>query len=195
MIRRVMWLAAGAWAASAAGQTLEIKGFPLGGSVSDLRSRYPELECGTTYCRVDPMRVMAAQCRGAESERPACRDAVLKRYSWGPLVAGVWTFGVEDGRVGSFTVTFLHQQFSALRTALTEKYGPPTRSVNVPVQNRMGATFDSTELRWQLPDGAIVVRERDAKVDEGSAGMVATWYADALAAKENSRAKGSAKNL
>jgi hypothetical protein len=51
---------------------------------------------------------------------------------------------------------------------LTQKFGQPTTLRRPTVQNRMGASFDTIEAEWKLPDGSSVVYGSAlTKIDDG----------------------------
>jgi hypothetical protein len=59
--------------------------------------------------------------------------------------------GVSFRTVGSDTTSYTIQQ-------LTQKYGPPSASSKIPVQNAFGARYVGAEANWKLPDVEVTFK-------------------------------------
>ena len=58
----------------------------------------------------------------------------------------------SGGKLADVTITFLGGSFDSVMQQLVEKYGPPTHSGTVEVQNGFGARFEVGQATWAMPD-------------------------------------------
>lgn len=63
------------------------------------------------------------------------------------------------------TTGYVDQQ--SLYDSLVEKYGKPTSTGHLSLQNRMGASFDSIDAIWQFPDLKVTFSGMANKIDTG----------------------------
>jgi len=58
----------------------------------------------------------------------------------------------SGGKLADVTITFLGGSFDSVMQQLVEKYGQPTHSGTVEVQNGFGARFEVGQATWAMPD-------------------------------------------
>lgn len=216
-------LVAAALLAGAAGaQDLEIKGIKPGDSKEAAIAALPGLTCSNNACTLFPGSHIRLVCGQVLSYRnggivrdeaaTACGRDLGEKLSFGParaisseLTSAVSASGsnwitlyrvsLADGKVGSVSVDFGVRVFPDVTAALTAKFGPPTSEVNVPVQNKMGATFDSRVVTWTKSAGSIVATERSGTINDSTVTMVSNDYAVTMKRQSEERAKAAVKGL
>jgi hypothetical protein len=105
----------------------------------------------------------------------------VKAYVTTPLPKGLSQYlqmVLVDGRVEEIRIDTRGQPWqSEILAALTEKYGKPTYSGRTPVQNLMGAQFESQDARWEFDDMQVsfvgLVKVDAGKIRVRSASRVA----------------------
>ncbi len=75
------------------------------------------------------------------------------------------------------------------------KYGEPHGTTNEPVQNQLGATFDSALLIWTNPHTMIAIKQRADRVDVSSITYVDTGLQDTVDQLIKAKAKAAADKL
>lgn len=90
----------------------------------------------------------------------ACRDLSIsvakdKPTSLGILEVDSLTWHYLDEKLAGFDLTVRAGRFAELRALLSARYGAPTDSRQVPVQNSMGAEWLRTMVSWATPDGLM----------------------------------------
>lgn len=169
-------VAAFAWASAFAQQPrLEIKGVPLGLAPDAYSPRpfFKPLQCAGDHCRMPPDSIMG----------------------FGPAVVENADVELIDGKVESITMRITEAAFEPLVAAITEKYGKPTQDVDIPVQNRLGATFHDRRVTWKLVDGTIFVSQRNGDVGHGAVSLFSNKSTAAFAARQADKPKRDAKGL
>jgi hypothetical protein len=87
---------------------------------------------------------------------PGAEREEVKAYVTTPLPTGLSSYiqmVLIDGRVEEIRIDTRGKPWqSDILAALTEKYGKPTYSARTPVQNRMGAQYESLDARWEFSD-------------------------------------------
>lgn len=73
---------------------------------------------------------------------------------------------LKDNKVKLIKITSDYVNFERISMAYQSKYGKPSFEETKILQNRMGVTFESKELGWDLEDGKILIKERAKKIDE-----------------------------
>src|SRR5437870_2038050 len=108
MIIRLSLFVAFVLAASASAEALEFKGFALGGSVDQLRTRFPFLTCREEGCAY-----FLTTCSNLDSSCGHMADD----YTIGDAPIN-WTVGADAGRVEWIMLTTGSRNFDALAAAL-----------------------------------------------------------------------------
>jgi hypothetical protein len=99
------------------------------------------------------------------------QEAILSigsQYSTGRLGYGFDFF--PDPETGVLRLYHVRVQtnanaFEEVRVALEAKFGQPTRTSTEPVQNGMGAVFNSTVVSWRREDATLNLYSRSGRVD------------------------------
>ena len=73
-----------------------------------------------------------------------------------------------DGRLIKIVGFTNVSQFENLRAAFVAKYGSASDVEVSEVQNRMGATFDNTIMRWAFADGVLLLHKRLGTIDDSA---------------------------
>jgi hypothetical protein len=73
-----------------------------------------------------------------------------------------------SGRLIRISMSFPSDDFEQVATGAEEKYGKPTKSQSVPVQNRMGATYTNSTLTWgDLRGNYVQIARYGSTLDKG----------------------------
>src|SRR5215510_8383560 len=76
----------------------------------------------------------------------------IKSHCSGHLIIGaVRVFTVihfETGGMDTVSLLFTSEQFTQMKVTFIERYGQPTKTYTVPIQNAMGAQFINEILEW-----------------------------------------------
>ena len=78
-----------------------------------------------------------------------------------------FTVGFCGGKFCSYEVTFPASRFDFIYGALESALGKPSARDETPTQNRMGATFDQSVVRWQSETTLVLLSKRSDKIDTG----------------------------
>lgn len=107
-------------------------------------------------------------------------DKSAYRFSWdnaglkvgrGWSMEPVYEFLPDSGgarRLSRVFVPLRINVFAGVLEAITAKYGAPTTSTTEPVQNRMGAKFESATATWDDGTSSIVLASRVGSIDEAT---------------------------
>lgn len=154
---------------------IEIKGVPLGLDMSAYESVFPPpgLKCYANSC---------------------FKQSGSNLFYGGAAVTDAKVYLI-DGKVESIELVIWEGKFGDVAAALAEKFGKPAQDIDAPVQNRLGNTFSSRRVTWNLSDGAIVAQQRSGDIEQSSITLSSTKYLKSLAAKAASKPKEDAKGL
>lgn len=89
---------------------------------------------------------------------------------------------VIDGTIECIDSRFLAQYAQSFQQAMTEKYGPPTRSEQRTYQNRLGAKFTGASLAWYGQKVTLTFDEVDGSSEWGLISMRSRKFDAALTA-------------
>ncbi|WP_162831463.1 hypothetical protein [Paraburkholderia caffeinilytica] len=73
---------------------------------------------------------------------------------------------LHDGNVASVTLQTSVDNYDALKSLLTTRYGPPTRTSTTVVKTMAGGEFSSEQCRWTGARISILLDQRHEKVDQ-----------------------------
>jgi hypothetical protein len=83
----------------------------------------------------------------------------------------------DDENLVELSMWSSRSDFSALRSAMIERYGPPTGRELATWKNKLSAAFPSEELTWVGKKVIIILMERGASADESSLAFAsAPWF-------------------
>ena len=85
------------------------------------------------------------------------------------IVMRDWTSKEEQcadhAKLAEIRIDIQQEHFDQVINALSERYGPSTKTEVSVVQNRMGADFNCRVLTWNVGEDIIVAKERTEEVD------------------------------
>ena len=128
-----------------------------------------------------------------------CANAMLaERGQRGRLVkdfrqiggAGGGTATFDGGKLVRFEVTM--NDMAKVLPSLTEKYGQPTATSSVDLQNAYGATFTAGRAMWEMPDGTKILAIEDVEFSSTTGYFRSTditFLTKEEASREESRSK------
>lgn len=99
-------------------------------------------------------------------------DGTVRCDALDSTVAGVrgllppW-FYFYNNRLSLMLYVFDGENFSTILTALTARYGPPCSTTHPQWQNRAGATFDNTVVKWCFRTGNLELAAMSSRRDNG----------------------------
>lgn len=108
----------------------------------------------------------------------------------------ITTYLDYKGKFVEVEVTCPSESYDALKALFVERYGPPTKSANEQIQNRMGAIFTDESLLWSGNKVTIALRRYAfGAVTKSSADIYLNTYATEQQAAKAAKAKRSAGAL
>ncbi len=160
---RVGILIAALMAASASAEPITLKGLGPGLTKEQMDAVHPGL---AKHCHIISQKQACFYGGAPARESGLPNIEALNTFAGVPIK--MWDFDMRDGHLSSIFIILPTSRFDAVVSAMKERLGPPTKSEVSTVQNRMGATFDQTEVVWALShEGSILaVTKRGYKVDE-----------------------------
>lgn len=181
---------------------LEIKEIRVGMSFKDVDALYPAFSknCAESrptssgaigcmhYVPPELHEAGAASLREQANKYPALKSFAGQRVNYISLLK-------LNEQVQSVSVSLPTKGWAVILGALTEKFGPPTSSINSTVQNRAGASFGQTIATWKA-DGQYLIAQKLGSNINNMAISLGSEAADATlmeSAKEKS--KEGAKDL
>lgn len=182
-------------------EPVEMKGVPVGGDEAAIKAAFPQASCKDVdmgrICVLSVEAQATVECLGtvAGITRDSCRAQVGKKYAYGDVAPHSYGFLMRDGRIVDESVTLPQQSFGGIAAALAVKYGEPKARDVTSVQNRMGASFSSTTLRWEPPGAVIVAQERAGQVDRSIVHYTDATFFRSLPGASKAAAKAAAKGL
>lgn len=81
----------------------------------------------------------------------------------------ITSYTIYNRKLAQFLMSTERSNLPAIITAFTQKYGKPCNSQIKQVQNRLGNTFESTELTWCFKTGKMVLSEIGPRITHSSA--------------------------
>lgn len=72
-----------------------------------------------------------------------------------------WVF--MDGRLAEVSTEYPRPDTEQQITFLKQAYGPPTNTETATYQNAYGAKWDCLQVRWDMPDGAMILASESVK--------------------------------
>jgi hypothetical protein len=174
------------------------KGFPVGGSMSSFKERFPDFKCEGTSCRFDLVRDCMAF--GSQEKRPeesskafmACTD----RNSYGGIRPKVISAKFADDGLASVLLVFATKLFfEDLSSAMITNFGQPTRRVREPVQSRLGATFENEKLIWTVAATTAILSKYGTTLEEGSVYIASDKHLKDAEREQQERRQKGAKDL
>jgi hypothetical protein len=77
-----------------------------------------------------------------------------------------WLVMFRDTKAHTVGVTLPTASFDEVIASMKERYGAPTSEKASTVQNRMGASFDQTEVEWRVGGSIIAARRRASNIND-----------------------------
>jgi hypothetical protein len=142
---------------SALAQQLDVKGISLGMTRTQLQERFANLQCAPVM--PTPPASMCSYVRVG----PAPNVTELNSIAEELVIA--WHFMFIADELGALSITFPTDSYAVVSRALREKFGPASNVRSVPLQNAMGATFDSSHYTWRRGKEFLVAIERHGRID------------------------------
>ena len=196
-----------------AGGDLDFKGLMIGSTPAQMQAKYPEMGCN------DPKEM--AKKAEKETRFSAETRSFFKQFWKNKQIEADIFCGhvISEGdpttelteivghRATAYDFTYFDRQlqhayavlssdaFSDISSALTSKYGPPTETENVTVQNKMGAKFESLILRWISNGATVFVEKFYENLDDSRYGITSDTYWSEVESRRNARAKSKADSL
>src|SRR5450755_3400386 len=119
---------------TAAAQSIDYKGSPLGTSLTDFRAAHPEFRCSRTEAAKTTCSAVTLKC---PADRPACqpRTELLLTYGGAPVWSVAVTFLADA--LSAIDIEIPPKTFDPIVRALSDKYGQPKTSAET-VRNLAG---------------------------------------------------------
>ena len=135
---------------------------------------------------------LAGYTIGAQFTQSA-RDALVRDGAGGGRCEEDWCMGAVylgdvDGmatvtmdasqRIKKVLVSVSEDSFALLMTSARDKYGKPSASRTITMQNVFGAKFADTETYWRRKDGTVTLSERCGAANTSCIWITAPGYVD-----------------
>jgi hypothetical protein len=192
-MRITLFIVLAAWMCfGQAPEPYDIKGDRLGMSMKDFTAKHPAPTCkhgypepllflpgddaavGVVACYPGPGSDIPGMLAGTKDAYIRAQVEQFKHPGTLPLnvtIANLPLVGLAfhfyKDRLFRIMVTFKSDDYSTMKTAFTEKFGPPVVTPGE-VQNRLGAKFDAEESRWSNGVSAIIIKHRVADTETAS---------------------------
>ena len=144
--------------------SFEFRGHTIG---EDAAKTFPYFKIASADCyKPKPVHghyVIDTSICTAQAEDMPCNQAKdgveyqcdeIPLYANGKEVGGIpidqLRYKIFDDKIYAVSMTFSSKDASRVRDVMTAKYGEPSRTINQPVQNLMGANFDNLVTEWDL---------------------------------------------
>lgn len=169
------------WAA--AEEPLELKGIRPGMTYEQLNTAVPGIPCSLAP------KVKRCGISGGLKGTPETMNTLAGRS------VKLWSMAfTPDMRVAAVMLSLTPADFDAVRLALEEKYGPATTR-EVPIQNRMGATFKNTVSVWKRGDAVLELEKYGGSLDRMGITLLEPKLADEAFGNDKATAKKAVKDL
>lgn len=129
----------------------------------------------TKHARIDKLTAFKDSTTG-EDFYPSCDNATVGQSGVGlegcyannfqPSLSGgrtthAFNLRFVDGRLANIFYSLPHDEFAPMLAAITNKYGQPTSTKTLKMENSFGAEFDSVNSTWSNSASEITVKERN----------------------------------
>jgi len=150
-------------------ETQSIFGFVLGEAINLPECSYDGFAGNTKIYDAFPPRTCVQDAAPLRGYANPPRRIVFSKDEMPPIVKNWRMFILESaGRlIGVHFLTDGVDTQELVLNKLTEKYGQATKVDRLPVQNRMGARFQSIEARWKLPGLVVTFTSTLNNLDSG----------------------------
>ena len=182
-----------------------LRGVELGSSIVGLeecpRHANPVIPSLTYISHMDPEfppEMKGVRCFQNTDQRPLLPTASSVVVSNLPFLKGAGTdvtVNLVDGKIEYIEMRFLQHHGSTILSALTEKYGKPTTSKQVPYQNGLGQSFNGTVAKWNVPGAVMTYSQYDGQRDWGRVDLMSNAYSDRLARRHDSTVQDAMDKL
>ena len=117
------------------------RGIPWGTSEKEAKKLVPMVFCNTSQC--------------------------IAPFSLGSVNVSTYLSFIKD-RFVAVTASFKADGYETVKMAFMDKYGPPTSTANSTVQNRLNATLQQEELKWDGKTVYIELRRLGTDLTQGT---------------------------
>lgn len=197
---------AGAGGDGAAPQSASsLRGVELGSGVAELkecpRHANPVIPSLTYISHMDPEfpeDMKGVRCFQSTDKRPLLSSASSLVVSNLPFLKGAGTdvtVNIVGGKIEYIEMRFLQHHSSTILSGLTEKYGKPTTSKEVPYQNGLGQSFTGTVATWNVPGAVLTFSQYDGQRDWGRVDLMSDTYSAALVNRHDSAVQDARDKL
>ena len=100
----------------------------------------------------------------------------------------------SDDQLITVSITIKSSEFKQVSLALSEKYGKGTVKSEI-VTNRMGAKFSSEEVKWDVGDFRLSIKERSGTIEESSVLYSHKFAQDSFKDRVEKQSINNAKDL
>lgn len=191
---------------SAASQSAaSLRGVELGSGVAEIkecpRHANPVIPSLTYISHMEPEfpgEMKGVRCFQSTDKKPLLSSASSLIVSNLPLLKGAGTdvtVNTVAGKIEYIEMRFLQHHSSTIFSGLTEKYGKPTASKEVPYQNGLGHSFTGTVATWNISGAVLTFSQYDGQRDWGRVDLMSDSYSTALVNRHESAVQDARDKL
>lgn len=160
-------------------QIFSLFGIELGEPENQIKGKIPKLELDTIASRIYENR-----------------SYTVHMHSVGKVTFRNLTVGVFNAKVEEISAAFFWpaQSYPALRTVLTDKYGPP-KEKKYSIKTRAGVAYTQETCEWLSEEGRLSLHKYGSKIDEGFIFLASKSYLKRKEQKRDSEIEKLKKGL
>lgn len=164
-------------------EPLSVLGLTTGMSLSQAQSTVKSMECRET--------------KGSELGDARCHIFWSSNtpIEYGGFPAKYLMASFYDDKLSWVTIRFLEAAFQPITEALITKFGEPSEKTDGVIQNRMGASFKSAELKWSVGEDKLHAVQRSGKIDESQVRLISNDAAAEFERRSKAKTKDAAGKL
>lgn len=139
-------------------RSFEFRGHVIG---ERLDGAFPKWQSSRDLCRRSRELIV---CQDQQAKSPIGSTG-LTELRVGGVHLTLLNYNYFDGRLVGLDM-FMHVNwYREIHDMLVGKYGKPARQLDMPLQNRMGATFNNTRSEWDFKEGVLRFDKRSGSID------------------------------
>lgn len=173
-----------------------LRGVELGSSIAELQEcpkrANPPIPSLTYISPLEsdfPAEMKGVRCFQRTDSKPLLPGAASLKVANLPFLKGAGTdvaVNLLNEKVEYVEMQFLQVHSTAILSALTEKYGKPTKSKNATYQNGFGRSFTGVTATWNMPGAVLTFTQFDREKDWGRVDLMSEVYRARLSQSHDS---------